>query len=247
MRITAFALVFISFISCNRGISSNTVTTKELPKALVEDVFTKEQQDALTPDDVIKVLKEGNTRFNTNQLTDRNRSKQIKNSTFSQYPMAIILSCIDSRVPVEDVFDRGIGDLFVARIAGNFANEDILGSMEYACEVSGSKLVLVLGHEHCGAIKAAVDDVKLGNITTMLGKIRPAVDMIDYKGDRTSKNNEFVHMAGESNIKNTIHQIRTNSPILKEMEEDGEIKIVGAIYNMSRGNVEWLDYNNREK
>lgn len=151
------------------------------------------------------------------------------------------MSCIDSRVPVEDVFDRGIGDLFVARIAGNFVNEDILGSMEYACKVSGSKLVVVLGHEHCGAIKAAIDDVKLGNITPMLGKIRPAVDMIEYKGDRTSKNDKFVYMACESNIYNTIAQIRKNSPILKEMEENGDIKIVGGIYNMSNGKVEWLD------
>lgn len=151
------------------------------------------------------------------------------------------MSCIDSRVPVEDVFDRGIGDLFVARIAGNFVNEDILGSMEYACKVSGFKLVVVLGHEHCGAIKAAIDDVKLGNITPMLGKIRPAVDMIEYKGDRTSKNDKFVYMACESNIYNTIAQIRKNSPILKEMEENGDIKIVGGIYNMSNGKVEWLD------
>ena len=121
-------------------------------------------------------------------------SEQVRKSTDAQYPKAIVLSCVDSRVPVEDVFDRGIGDIFVARVAGNFVNEDILGSMEFACKVSGSKLVLVLGHGHCGAVKAAVDDVKLGNITAMLQKIRPAVGVVDYAGDRTSKNAKFVQM-----------------------------------------------------
>lgn len=200
MKITAFAIILFSITACNHGNQLNTSTADKPTKALVQDVISKEQQDALTPDFVITALKEGNIRFTTNNLTPRDQTQQISNSTLYQYPKAIVLSCIDSRVPVEDVFDRGIGDLFVARIAGNFVNEDILGSMEYACKVSGSKLVVVLGHEHCGAIKAAIDDVKLGNITPMLGKIRPAVDMIEYKGDRTSKNDKFVHMACESNI-----------------------------------------------
>jgi carbonic anhydrase len=144
-------------------------------------------------------------------------------------------------VPVEDVFDRGIGDLFVARVAGNFVNEDILGSMEFACKVSGSKLVLVMGHEHCGAVKAAVDDVKLGNITPMLQKIRPAVESVIYDGERNAKNQEFVHMVCESNVRNTIAQIRLKSPILKEMEDKGEIKIVGSVYDMDNGKVDWLE------
>jgi carbonic anhydrase len=206
----------------------------------VEDVLTKEQQDALKPEDVIKLLKDGNIRFMNNDLTARDHSKQVRNSTLSQFPKAIVLSCVDSRVPVEDVFDRGIGDLFVARVAGNFVNEDILGSMEFACKVSGSKLILVMGHEHCGAVKAAVDDVKLGNITNMLQKIRPAVESIAYDGDRTSKNDAFVHMACESNVKNTLDQIRAKSPILKEMEDNGEIQIVGAVYDMDNGEVVWL-------
>lgn len=204
---------------------------------LVEDVLTKEQQDALTPDSVIKALQEGNERFATNDLTARNHSQQVRKAAEGQFPKAIILSCVDSRVPVEDVFDRGIGDLFVARVAGNFVNEDILGSMEFACKVSGSKLIMVLGHEACGAVKAAVDDVKLGNITPMLAKIRPAVESIEYDGDRTSKNAEFVHMACESNIKRTMDQIRERSPILKEMEDNGEIKIVGGIYDLNTGKV----------
>lgn len=207
---------------------------------IVEDVLTKAEQDALTPDMVIQSLKEGNDRFMRNDLTARNHSSQVRKSVKAQYPKAIILSCVDSRVPVEDVFDRGIGDIFVARVAGNFVNEDILGSMEFACKVSGSKLVLVLGHEHCGAIKAAVDDVKLGNITAMLTKIRPAVESIKYDGDRSSKNQEFVHMASESNIRNTIEEIRKQSPILKEMEANGEIKIMGALYDMDNGKVNLL-------
>jgi carbonic anhydrase len=143
-------------------------------------------------------------------------------------------------VPVEDVFDKGIGDIFVARVAGNFVNEDILGSMEFGCKVSGSKVILVLGHEHCGAVKAAVDNVKLGNITAMLSKIRPAVESIEYSGDRSSKNSEFVHMACESNIRKAIEDIRANSPILKEMEDKGEIKIIGGVYDMDTGKVDFL-------
>jgi carbonic anhydrase len=228
----------------NQEEDSQATSSVESPKeivGLVEDVLTKEEQDALTPDMVIQSLKEGNERFMRNDLTARDHSAQVRESVKAQFPKAIVLSCVDSRVPVEDVFDRGIGDVFVARVAGNFVNEDILGSMEFACKVSGSKLVLVMGHEHCGAVKAAIDDVKLGNITPMLTKIRPAVDMVDYEGDRTSKNQDFVHMVSESNVRNTIEQIRTNSPILKEMEDNGEIKIVGALYDMDNGKVVLLE------
>nr|WP_299341770.1 carbonic anhydrase family protein [Allomuricauda sp.] len=207
---------------------------------LVEKVLTKEEQDALTPDMVIQSFKEGNERFTRNDLTERNHSEQVRRSTLAQYPKAIVLSCVDSRVPVEDVFDRGIGDVFVARVAGNFVNEDILGSMEFACKVSGSKLILVMGHEHCGAVKAAIDNVQLGNITTMLGKIKPAVEKVEYFGARNSKNQEFVHMVCESNVQNTITQIRKKSPILDEMEQNQEIKIIGAIYDMDTGKVSFL-------
>jgi len=144
-------------------------------------------------------------------------------------------------VPVEDVFDRGIGDIFVGRVAGNFVNEDLLGSMEFGCKVAGSKLILVLGHEHCGAVKAAIDDVKLGNITAMLTKIRPAVDKVQYEGDRTSQNAEFVAKVCESNVLNTIEQIRAKSPILKEMEDNGQINIVGGVYDMDSGIVTFLE------
>ncbi|MDA8901693.1 carbonic anhydrase family protein [bacterium] len=241
--ITAIGLATF-MMSCNSPsetpVKIAEVETKEEIKGLVQEVLTKEQQDALTPDAVITSFKDGNERFLNNDLTARDHSAQVRNSTLSQFPKAIVLSCVDSRVPVEDVFDRGIGDIFVARVAGNFVNEDILGSMEFACKVSGSKVILVMGHEHCGAVKAAVDNVKLGNITPMLAKIRPAVLSSEYEGDKTSKNEEFVHMACESNVKNTINEIRKQSPILKEMEDNGEIKIVGAVYDMDSGKVEFL-------
>jgi carbonic anhydrase len=237
-------LAIIMIFACNQAeeTKKETATNKKSkePKeiiGLVEDVLTKEEQDALTPDMVIQSFKEGNERFTRNDLTARNHSEQVRKSTNAQYPKAIVLSCVDSRVPVEDVFDRGIGDIFVARVAGNFVNEDILGSMEFACKVSGSKLILVMGHEHCGAVKAAVDNVKLGNITPMLSKIKPAVDSVEYDGERTSKNDEFVSLVCESNVKNTINNIRLNSPILKEMEDKGEIKIVGSVYDMDTGKV----------
>lgn len=247
IKLTVFTFMILAITACNGDKKSSSTESStievvgDFPKGLVEDVLTKEQQDALTPDEVIRILKEGNIRFTTNDLTARNHSEQVRKSTLAQYPKAIVLSCVDSRVPVEDVFDRGIGDLFVARVAGNFVNEDILGSMEFACKVSGSKLILVMGHEHCGAIKAAIDDVKLGNITPMLQKIRPAVESLQYTGERTSKNQEFVHMVCESNVKNTMDQIRLNSPILKEMEDKGEIKIAGAIYDMDTGKVSFYE------
>lgn len=248
IKLSAFLLTVIFFTACTNGnqqkeenVVKQTEQQQEQIIGLVEDILTKEEQDALSPDMVIQSLKEGNERFMQNDLTARNHSAQVRESVKAQYPKAIVLSCVDSRVPVEDVFDRGIGDIFVARVAGNFVNEDILGSMEFACKVSGSKLILVMGHEHCGAVKAAIDDVKLGNITPMLSKIRPAVEMVAYEGERNSKNQKFVHMVSESNVRNTIEKIRSDSPILKEMEDKGEIKIIGALYDMDNGKVDILN------
>lgn len=223
--------------------TSTTVTPTPAPiqAPLVEDVLTAEEQAALTPAKVLQLFEVGNERFINNDLTARDHSAQVRKSTSAQFPKAIVLSCVDSRVPVEDVFDRGIGDIFVARVAGNFVNEDILGSMEFACKVSGSKLILVMGHEHCGAIKAAIGKVELGNITPMLTKIQPAVELVsDYSGEKTADNPEFVHMVCESNVNNTINEIRKQSPILKEMEDKGEIAIVGAVYDMDTGKVTFL-------
>lgn len=222
--------------------TSGETTEKEEIKPLVEKVLTAEEQAALTPEEVVAILQEGNERFINNDLTARDHSAQVRNSVQGQYPKAVVLSCLDSRVPVEDVFDRGIGDMFVARVAGNFVNVDILGSMEFGCKVAGSKLILVMGHEHCGAVKAAVDGVEMGNITEMLNKIEPAVEMAanGYEGEKSSSNPEFVHEVCEHNVRNTMEEIRKQSPILQEMESNGEIKIAGAIYDMDSGRVVFL-------
>ncbi len=211
-------------------------------KNLSNDVLTAEEQAKLTPDAVLDILKQGNKEFTEDALTIRNNTERVREAALGQFPKAAIVSCLDSRVPVEDVFHRGIGDLFVARVAGNFVNEDILGSLEFACKVSGSKLIVILGHEHCGAVKSAIDDVRLGNITAMLSKIQPAVTLAKetFNGEKTSSNPEFVEAVCTHNIEHTINEIRTKSPILKEMEDKGEIKIVGAVYHMETGKVVFL-------
>lgn len=238
------AVLLIALVACvpaGQKPEAESPAPENPVAGLVEDVLTADQQAALTPNDVIQFFKAGNERFINNELTTRNHSVQVRKSTNAQYPKAIVLSCVDSRIPVEDVFDRGIGDIFVARVAGNFVNEDILGSMEFACKVSGAKLILVMGHEHCGAVKAAVDDVKLGNITPMLEKIKPAVDAVVYDGVKNSENEAFVNMVCESNVKLNIDKIKTDSPILKEMVDNEEIKIVGAVYDMDTGKVAFLN------
>ncbi len=204
--------------------------------------ITKQEQSVLSPNNVLQDLLEGNTRFTTNKLQTVDNSALIEQTTTSQFPKAVILSCIDSRVPVETIFDQAIGDVFVARIAGNFENTDILGSMEFSCKVAGSKLVLVLGHESCGAVKAACDGVELGNITAMLENILPAVkqsaDEVD--GELNSSNKDFVSKTIENNVKLTINRVREKSSILKEMEASGDIKIVGGVYSLHTGKVELL-------
>jgi len=211
-------------------------------EGFVENVLTQEEQASLTPAKVMELLKEGNQRFVNSEVTLRNHKEQIRRSAANQFPKAIVLSCVDSRVPVEDVFDRGIGDVFVARVAGNFVNTDILGSMEFACKVSGAKLILVMGHEYCGAVKGAIDAVELGNITAMLEKIKPAVNSFSgYEGEKASSNAEFVHMVAEKNVQLNVEKIRQESPILQAMEAAGEIKIFGAMYDMETGQVNFME------
>ena len=166
----------------------------------------------------------------------------MRETATGQYPEAFMLSCIDSRVPVEAVFDKGIGDVFVGRVAGNIIDEDILGSMEYACKVAGSKLIVVLGHEGCGAVKAAIDGEELGNITALLAHIQPAIEETQHvDGDRTSNNKAFVEAVIKENVRNSIDVIRAKSPLLKEMIDKGEIKIVGAYYSLQNGAVSFLE------
>ena len=204
--------------------------------------ITKDVQNTFTPSGVLNDLLEGNNRFANDEIQNVDNSALIEQTINSQFPKAVILSCIDSRVPVETIFDQAIGDVFVARVAGNFENTDILGSLEYSCKVAGSKLVLVLGHESCGAVKAACDGVELGNITAMLDNILPAIKMSsdEVDGELNSSNKEFVNKTIENNVKLTIRRIREKSPILKEMEDNEDIKIVGGIYSLSTGKVEML-------
>ncbi|RFN59292.1 carbonic anhydrase family protein [Marixanthomonas ophiurae] len=201
---------------------------------------TKETQAKLTPNTALDILKEGNKRFTNNSKADRNLLEQVKDTQGGQYPFAVILSCIDSRVPAEIVFDQGIGDVFSARVAGNIVDKDILGSIEYGCKVAGSKLVVVLGHTSCGAVKGACDDVDLGNITSLVSKIKPAVAAVKEPTDeslRNSKNTDFVNEVSKTNVNHTLDNMRKQSPLLTEMEAEGEIKIVGAMYNVSTGEV----------
>lgn len=245
LNVTILALLLV-FGAC-QGAKNNDDAAASKPDAKAHDatsaVLTAEQQAMLTPQAVLDLLKKGNQDFAEDNLTVLNNTQRVKDAVSGQHPKAVILSCLDSRVPVEDIFHQGIGDLFVARVAGNIVNEDILGSLEYACKVSGSKLIVVLGHEYCGAIKSAIKDVKLGNITALLSKIRPAVAAAgkDFEGDQDVSNPEFVEAVCIHNIQIAIEEIREKSPILKEMEEKGEIMIVGAVYDMETGKVEFDD------
>jgi carbonic anhydrase len=201
---------------------------------------TKETQASMTPEKALQYLKEGNKRFQNNLSANRNLLQQVNETTDGQFPFATILSCIDSRVSAELVFDQGLGDIFSIRIAGNFVNEDILGSMEFASKLAGTKLVVVLGHTSCGAIKGACDHARMGNLTKLIQKIEPAVEAVIEPKDeslRNSNNLEFVDTVAAKNVKLTIDKIRSESPILAEMEQKGEIMIVGAMYDISDGSV----------
>ena len=204
---------------------------------------TKASQDAISPAKALGLLKEGNQRFTAKQQVERDLNLQVEQTSTGQFPFATVLSCIDSRVPAELVFDQGIGDIFSVRIAGNFVNADILGSMEFASKLAGTKLILVLGHTACGAVKGACDQAELGNLTGMLDNIAPAVDAIvepSAAAERTSANIDFVNAVGTKNVELTIDRIREESPVLAEMEQTGEIQIVGGIYDIATGKVNFL-------
>ncbi len=197
-------------------------------------VQTQESQSSISPQQVIDILRDGNQRFVSGSQVSRDLAAQADATTGGQYPFAAVLSCIDSRAPAELIFDQGIGDIFNARIAGNFVNDDILGSLEFACKVAGSKAVVVMGHSSCGAIKGAIDDVELGNLTGMLAKLKPAVSDVKSTGaDGSSGDAGFVQSVVESNVRLTVNDIRERSAVLKEMEDAGEIAIVGAVYDLS--------------
>ena len=200
----------------------------------------KETQSGMTPADARQRLEEGNERFCARNGATRDLMEQMSDTKGGQWPFAAIVGCIDSRVSPELVFDQGIGDVFSARIAGNIVNDDILGSLEFACKVAGSKLVVVLGHERCGAVMGACDDVKMGQLTGLLAKIKPAIEATEETGERNSKNRDFVHNVAVQNVHLTTAKILADSEVLRDMESAGEISVVGAMYDVETGKVTFV-------
>jgi carbonic anhydrase len=204
------------------------------------DALTKAQRDSMTPEQIIEAMKQGNERFRMGVRKDRNYLDEQRASATGQYPAAVLLTCIDSRAPAEVIMDLGIGDIFNCRVAGNVENQDILGSMEFACKLAGAKVVLVMGHTACGAIKGAIDNAKLGNLTGLLARIKPAVQATTYPGERSAKNDPFVDAVARKNIELTVAGIRKDSSVLAELQAKGTIKITGAMYNLETGAVEFF-------
>ena len=209
-------------------------------EAAYADALTKAQRDEMSPTEIIDVMKKGNERFRSGVRQNRNYLNEQKASASGQYPAAALLSCIDSRAPAEVLMDLGLGDIFNCRVAGNIANTDILGSMEFACKLAGAKVVLVMGHTACGAIKGAIDNAELGNLTELLNKIKPAVQATNYSGERSSKNYAFVDAVARTNVQMTMDNIRKNSAVLADLESKGNINIVGAMYNLQTAALDFL-------
>jgi carbonic anhydrase len=204
--------------------------------------LTKEMQANVTPQQAIELLKEGNKRFVNNLKVNRNLLQQVNETSTGQYPLAVILSCIDSRTSAELIFDQGLGDIFSVRIAGNIINEDILGSMEFACRVAGAKAIVVLGHSKCGAVKGACDHVEMGNLTNLLSKLQPAVYAEKtVTSNRSSANDEFVEKVATINVKMAMHQVHDKSTILNEMIAEGKIVMIGGMYDVETGVVQFYE------
>ncbi len=203
---------------------------------------TADTQKALSTSDALSLLKEGNKRFLNNESINRDLLSQVKQTATGQYPFAAVVSCIDSRIPTEIIFDQGIGDIFNARVAGNFVNTDILGSLEFACKLAGSKVIVILGHTSCGAVKGACDHAKLGNLTAMLDHIMPSVEATKTADgeERNSSNKDFVNRVAVENVNRTIAKLKSDSPVLNEMIEEGTVHIAGALYHVESGEVEFL-------
>jgi carbonic anhydrase len=206
----------------------------------VAGALTKEERDGMTPSYVLQALNEGNERFRTGKTTARDYRDQQRSSAAGQFPAAVTLGCVDSRAPAEIIFDVGIGEMFNARIAGNVINDDLLGSLEFACAVAGAKVVLLFGHTSCGAIKGAIDDVDLGNLTGLLARIKPAISATTFTGQKSSKNAAYVDAVARTNVLLGLEGIRRRSPVLAQLEHKGTIQIVGAMYDVATGIVESL-------
>jgi carbonic anhydrase len=237
-------MLSVVFLSSCKNEKKIPVQEIQATKVVIKSVLTAEEQGSMSPDEIISRLKKGNENFINNNLTQRDHSEQRRIAAIGQYPKAIVLSCVDSRVPVEDIFDLGIGDIFVARVAGNIENRDIVGSMEFATAVAGSKVVIVLGHTSCGAVKHAIDNTDaaslgLSSLQGLLDEIRSVVEL---EGDAasSSKDKDFTNKIIDKNVQKTISDIRERSPKMSELETNGKLKIVGAVYNMESGKVEFL-------
>ncbi len=236
------AMLSLLFISAPIFAQSKVSKSNAKKSTGTEQItMTKDKQQALTPQEALQMLKDGNKRFVSGKTLDRNLLEQTAMTAKGQYPFAVILGCVDSRASAELVFDAGLGDFFSARIAGNFVNTDILGSMEFATKVAGAKLIVVMGHTKCGAIKGACDNVELGNLTHLISEIRPAVENVtNIEGERNSGNNAFVEAVAVENVRLAIKEIQESSPILAEMEKKGEIIIVGAMHDLETGVVDFI-------
>ncbi|MCB0398734.1 MAG: carbonic anhydrase [Winogradskyella sp.] len=244
-------VIAILVLNCNQKANDSSSTDAEvrpesnLEQNPVRSILTAEEQAEMSPDEIIGRLKKGNENFVNNNLTTRDHSAQRRQAMIGQYPQAIVLSCVDSRVPVEDVFDLGIGDIFVARVAGNIENKDIVGSMEFATAVAGSKVVIVMGHTSCGAIKSAIDKVDAASMEMMalqnlLDEIQPSIDATTKTGEVSSKNEEFTNSVIVTNAHVTVEDIRKQSPKMASLEKEGKIKIVPAVYDMATGKVKFM-------
>lgn len=237
-------IVSLVVVSCNndKKAATETKVVELVAQNAVKSILTAEEQANMSPDEIIGRLKKGNENFVSNNLTQRDHSSQRREAMIGQYPKAIVLSCVDSRVPVEDVFDLGIGDIFVARVAGNIENADIVGSMEFATAVAGSKVVIVMGHTACGAVKHAIDNtdaasMEMNALQNLLNEIKPSVEMTEENGEVSSKNEVFTNSVIHTNAVKTVDDIRKASPKMAALEKEGKIKIVPAVYNMSTGKV----------
>ncbi len=249
LKLTLASLsIIVILTSCNETKESeSTIQQKQvelIEEKVVGSILTAEEQAGMTPEEIVGRLKKGNENFVNNNLTQRDHSAQRRKAMIGQFPKAIVLSCVDSRVPVEDVFDLGIGDIFVARVAGNIENEDIVGSMEFATAVAGSKLVIVMGHTACGAVKSTIDKVDaeamgMQSLADLMDEIEPAVIETELEGERSSKNTGFTNNVITYNAMRTVKNIREASPTMAKMEDEGEIMIISAVYDMKSGKVKF--------
>lgn len=240
-RLLGASTLGLTLTACTTGNEAEASDDSSIPSSSAQSMAptqTSESQAALTPETALEMLRDGNGRFVDGNPANRDLAAQVRATASGQYPFAVVLGCIDSRVPTEVIFDQGIGDIFSARVAGNVVNGDLLGSMEFACRIAGSKAVVVLGHTACGAVKGAIGAAELGNLTGLVQKIEPAV--AEVEGEREVDNDPYVDAVAEANVRNVIAQIRSDSPVLAEMETSGEIALVGAMYDVSSGEVRWL-------